>query len=129
MQKVTANSARLAALLFRSGRRQIVGGGIRINPEKKRRLPNVFIDQKISGCNIADEVVKRVEEGLLPQLKDYSGFIAYYAVDFEDGDLGGVSIYSTKQNADDATAKATEWVREIWPSCCRTNRISCGARC
>ena len=68
--------------------------------------------RKYPGATSRDEVVKRVEEGLLPQLKDYSGFIAYYAVDFEDGDLGGVSVYSTKQNADDATVKATEWVRE-----------------
>jgi hypothetical protein len=68
--------------------------------------------RKYSGATDRDEVVRRVEEGLLPQLKDYSGFIAYYAVDFEDGDLGGVSVYATKQNADDANAKAAGWVKE-----------------
>ena len=70
--------------------------------------------RKYPGATSRDEVVKRVEEGLLPQLKDYSGFIAYYAVDFEDGDLGGVSIYSTKQNADDATANKAVRQRATW---------------
>ena len=68
--------------------------------------------RKYSGATSRDEVVKRVEEGLLPQLKEYPGFLAYYAVEFEDGDIGGISVYSTKENADDATLKATTWVRD-----------------
>jgi hypothetical protein len=68
--------------------------------------------RKYSGATSRDEVVKNVETGLVPKLKEFSGFIAYYAVEFEDGDLGGVSLYTTKETADDATEKASGWVRE-----------------
>ncbi len=68
--------------------------------------------RKFSGATSRDEVFKRVEEGLVPQLQEFSGFITYYAVDFEDGDLGAVSVYETKEDAEKATAKGLSWVRE-----------------
>lgn len=67
--------------------------------------------RKYSGATSRDEAIKRVEEGLVPQIKESPGFIAYYAVDFEDGDLGSVGVYETKQNADNATEKAMIWLK------------------
>ena len=68
--------------------------------------------RKYSGATSKDEVVKAVEEGLLPQLKETAGFLAYYAVEFDDGDLGGISVYSTREMAHKAVDTATSWVRE-----------------
>ena len=53
--------------------------------------------RKYAGATSRDELVKQIENGLVPLLKEFSGFIAYYAVDFEDGDIGGVSVYTTKE--------------------------------
>ncbi len=39
--------------------------------------------RKFSGATSRDEVFKRVEEGLVPQLQEFSGFITYYAVDLK----------------------------------------------
>ena len=68
--------------------------------------------RKFSGATSREEVFKRVEEGLVPQLQKFPGFIAYYAVDFEDGDLGAVSLYETEEDAEKATVKGLSWVRE-----------------
>lgn len=72
--------------------------------------------RKFSGASASrDEVFKKVEEGLVPQLQEFSGFVTYYAVDFEEGDLGAVSVYETKEEADEATVKGLSWVRENIP--------------
>ncbi len=68
--------------------------------------------RKYSGATSRDEVIKRIEEGLVPQLKEFPGFITYYAVEFENGDLGGVSVYETKEHSDNATEKAMSWVKD-----------------
>jgi hypothetical protein len=68
--------------------------------------------RKYSDATSRDEAVKRVEEGLVPQLSESPGFITYYAVDFEDGDLGSVTVFETKEHSDRAAAQAISWVRE-----------------
>jgi hypothetical protein len=71
--------------------------------------------RKFSGATSRDEVFKSVKEGLVPLLQEFSGFVTYYAVDFGDGDLGAVSVYETKEEADEATIKGLSWVRENIP--------------
>lgn len=68
--------------------------------------------RKYSGVTSRDEVISRVEEGLVPQIKEFAGFVAYYAIEFEDGDLGSVSIFKNREDADRATEAALGWVRE-----------------
>lgn len=68
--------------------------------------------RKFSGATDRDEVVRRVEEGLVPQIREFPGFVAYYAVEFDDGDLGSVGVFDTKENADSATEKGVGWVME-----------------
>lgn len=68
--------------------------------------------RKYAGATDRDEVIKRVENGLVPKFKEMTGFIAYYGVSFDDGDLGGVSVFDTKENADNATENITGWVKE-----------------
>lgn len=68
--------------------------------------------RKYSGATDRDEVIKRVEEGLKPKFEKFPGFIAYYGVEFEDGDLGGVSVFETKENAENAMPDVLDWVKE-----------------
>jgi hypothetical protein len=68
--------------------------------------------RKYSGATSPDEVTKRVEEGLVPLLKSTSGFIAYYATKFENGDLGGVSVFESKEHSDNALEQTMSWVKE-----------------
>ena len=68
--------------------------------------------RKFSGATDRDEVLKRVEEGLVPQIKNYPGFVAYYAIEFEDGDLGSVSVYESKELANSGWEKSIAWLQE-----------------
>jgi hypothetical protein len=67
--------------------------------------------RKYSGATSVDEAISRVEEGLVPYLRSTSGFVAYYAIKYEDGDIGSVSVYDTQDNAEASGAGAVDWVR------------------
>lgn len=67
--------------------------------------------RKYSGVTSVDEAVGRVEVGLLPYLRTTAGFVAYYAVKYEDGDIGSVTVYDTQANAEASGAGAMDWVR------------------
>lgn len=53
-----------------------------------------------------------VQAGLLPTLKNFPGFINFYATKFEDGDLGAVSLFATKAQADKAAESTTAWIKQ-----------------
>jgi hypothetical protein len=67
--------------------------------------------RKYSGATSVDEAISRVEEGLVPYLRSTSGFVAYYAVKYEDGGIGSVTVYDTQVNAESSGAGAIDWVR------------------
>lgn len=68
--------------------------------------------RKFSNVKSQDEVIQKVQAGLLPTLKNFPGFINYYATKFEDGDLGAVSVFATKEQADAATESTTSWIKQ-----------------
>lgn len=68
--------------------------------------------RKYSGTTSRDEAVRRVEEGLVPLLSECAGFVTYYAAEFENGDIGGISIFETKEDSDNAAEKTRNWVQE-----------------
>ncbi len=68
--------------------------------------------RKFSNIKSQDEVIKKVRAGLLPMLNNFPGFVSYYATKFEDGDIGGVSVFQTKADADKASHEITSWMRK-----------------
>lgn len=67
--------------------------------------------RKYSGATSVDEAIKRVEEGLAPHLSTTPGFVAYYAIKYEDGDIGSVTVYDSKENAEASAVDAIKWVK------------------
>ena len=67
--------------------------------------------RKYSGATSIDEAVKRVEGGLAPHLSTTTGFVAYYAIKYEDGDIGSVTVYDSKENAEASAVDAINWVK------------------
>lgn len=59
-----------------------------------------------------DEVVKQVDESLMPKLSELPGFYGYYLVDAGDGVMTSVSFFDTSEHADASTKTSSEWVRE-----------------
>ncbi len=77
--------------------------------------------RKFSNVKSQDEVIKKVQAELLPQMSSLPGFINYYAIKFEDGDLGAVSMFATKAEADKATETANGWIKQNLADCLPTD--------
>jgi hypothetical protein len=59
-----------------------------------------------------NEVLTKVDENLLPALKDLPGFNGYYVIDAGDGVLTSVGFFDTAAQADESTRIAGNWLRE-----------------
>jgi hypothetical protein len=59
-----------------------------------------------------DELIKRVDESLLPRLCELPGFAGYHLVDVGDGAMSSISFFDTSAQADESTRVASDWVRD-----------------
>ena len=59
-----------------------------------------------------EELMRRVNEGFIPIIKDAPGFLAYYAVDSGLGTVTTVSVFENQAGADESNRMAADWVRE-----------------
>ena len=59
-----------------------------------------------------DEITRRVNEGLLPIIKDVDGYQAYYAVDAGGGRIASVSVFEDRAGAEESTRLAADWLRQ-----------------
>ena len=58
------------------------------------------------------ELVKKVDETLLPQLTELPGFNGYSLIDAGDGVMTSVSFFDTQAQADESTRVAASWLRD-----------------
>jgi hypothetical protein len=58
------------------------------------------------------ELVKKVDETLLPKLTELPGFNGYSLIDAGDGVMTSVSFFDTAAQADESTRVSSSWVRE-----------------
>ena len=58
------------------------------------------------------ELVKKVDETLLPKLTELPGFSGYSLIDAGDGVMTSVSFFDTAEQADESTRVSSSWVRE-----------------
>lgn len=68
--------------------------------------------RKYSNVKSPDAVIGKVEKELMPMLQGLPGFISYYATKFDDGDLGSVTMFASKEHADAASEKSFAWVKQ-----------------
>jgi quinol monooxygenase YgiN len=61
-----------------------------------------------------DEVVRRVQEGFVPVIRDTEGFVSYFilAPGGREGAIIAVSLFEDQQSAEESNEKAEEWVRQ-----------------
>jgi heme-degrading monooxygenase HmoA len=59
-----------------------------------------------------DEVVRRVQEDLVPLIRDMRGFVSYFILlpSEREQDIVSVSIFEDQQSAEESNRKAAEWV-------------------
>jgi len=57
-----------------------------------------------------NELVERVNETLVPQLRELPGFSGYYVIDAGSGVLSSVSLFETSEQAEESTKLVAEWI-------------------
>jgi hypothetical protein len=58
------------------------------------------------------ELVKRVDEGLVPTLSELPGFNGYSLIDAGEGVMTSVSFFDTAAQADESSRIAAGWLRD-----------------
>ena len=59
-----------------------------------------------------DELVKNVDENLLPRLTKMPGFSGYYLIEADNGVMSSVGFFETSEQSDESTRVAASWVRD-----------------
>ena len=59
-----------------------------------------------------NELIKKLDESLLPTLSELPGFNGYSVIDAGDGVMTSVSFFDTQAQADESTRVAASWLRE-----------------
>ena len=59
-----------------------------------------------------DEIMRHVNEGFLPIIKDAQGFLAYYALKAGDGEIATVSVFEDQAGAEESTKMAGDYVKD-----------------
>ena len=62
-----------------------------------------------------DEIIRHVNEGFIPIIKDVQGFLAYYALDtgdFVKGVLASVSVFEDRESAEESINMAADYIRQ-----------------
>ena len=62
--------------------------------------------------NRTDELVKKVDESLVPRLSELPGFSGYYLIETGEGVLSSIGFFDTSAHADESTRIAATWIRE-----------------
>jgi hypothetical protein len=59
-----------------------------------------------------DELIKKVDEELMPRLSKLEGFGGYYLIEAGNGVVSSVGFFDTAAQADESTRIAGSWLRE-----------------
>ena len=70
--------------------------------------------------NSAARIEQRVRDGFVPLISRLPGFVSYDVVRSTDGTLISVSVFESRQSADDSNRLASDWVHENLASLIRT---------
>lgn len=58
-----------------------------------------------------DEVIREIQENACDYLRSLPGFISYVAIEGEGARGASVSVWHSREAADDATKRMDEWIR------------------
>jgi hypothetical protein len=58
------------------------------------------------------ELVKRVDETLVPSLSELPGFSGYYLIEAGNGVITSIGLFDTEAHAEQSSEVASNWVRD-----------------
>ena len=59
-----------------------------------------------------DELIKKVDETLVPSLSNLPGFEGYYLIEAGNGVMSSIGLFDNSAQADESTRIAASWMRE-----------------
>jgi hypothetical protein len=58
------------------------------------------------------ELTRKVDENLIPKLKELPGFSGYYLIEAGNGVMTSISLFDSAEQADKSSRIASDWVRD-----------------
>jgi hypothetical protein len=71
-----------------------------------------FVVTKASTRTRMNEVVGKVNEKLVPQLRELPGFSGYYLIEAGNGVLSSFGLFETSEQADESKKLVTKWISD-----------------
>jgi hypothetical protein len=71
-----------------------------------------LVIRKFSRMRTVREAARRAESGIGKLMKEATGFRGYYIFDAGDGVAGSVTLFDTREAAEEANEKALAWIHE-----------------
>jgi hypothetical protein len=68
--------------------------------------------RRYENVSSVDEVMRRIETGWTPIIRQAPGLIAYYAIDAGDGAAASISVFANQAQAEDSARRVAEWIRD-----------------
>ena len=62
--------------------------------------------------NRTAELTAKVNESLVPQLRELPGFTGYYLIDSDSGNISSFGLFETPEQGEESTKFVTRWIRE-----------------
>jgi hypothetical protein len=59
-----------------------------------------------------NELVGKVNETLIPQLRELPGFNGYFLIEADNGIQSSLSLFETREQADESTKVVTKWISD-----------------
>jgi hypothetical protein len=59
-----------------------------------------------------NDVVSRVDETFVPQIRELSGFAGYFLMEADNGVLSSISLFETSEQAEESTKLVSKWIRD-----------------
>ena len=70
--------------------------------------------RRYEGIDVSrtDELKKKANESLIPNLSKLPGFDGYFLIEAGEGVMTSISLFDTSAHAEESTRVATNWVRD-----------------
>jgi len=82
------------------------------DPQKEHHMHATI--RRYEGVDMAriDEVVGKVNETFVPQLRELSGFAGYYLIKADNGIVSSLSLFETPEHAEESTKLVSKWITD-----------------
>src|SRR4051812_36309063 len=68
--------------------------------------------RQYESCVDVDELKRRVEQELLPTIRDMNGYRSYVIIESDEGDVASISMFDTHEQAEEANDQVSEIVQK-----------------